>query len=105
MSTSKGNDWTRDREYQALRQFIRLADSSETDSLAQKIADAVENELTPRQRELVRLYYINQMTMYAVASEAGVSVSTVSRTLKRARERLRRFLRYGGRLLLDETED
>jgi hypothetical protein len=29
----------------------------------------------------------------------------VSRTLKRARERLRRYLRYGGRLLFDETED
>jgi DNA-directed RNA polymerase specialized sigma subunit len=73
MSTNKGNDWTRDREYQALRQFIRLADSSETDSLAQKIADAVKHELTPRQRELVRLYYIDQMTMYAIAAETGTA--------------------------------
>lgn len=95
----------RNREYQALRQFIRLIDSSDTDSMAQKVADAVAHELTPRQRELVRLYYIDQATMYAIAEELRLSVSTVSRTLKRARGRLKKYLRYGGRLLLEETED
>ena len=95
----------RDREYQALRQFIRLAHSSDSESMAGKVAEAVENELTPRQRELVKLYYIDQMTMYDIASLTGVSVSTVSRTLKRARERLRKFLRYGGRMLLEKLEE
>jgi len=53
----------------------------------------------------VKLYYIDQMTMYDIASLTGVSVSTVSRTLKRARERLRKFLRYGGRMLLEKLEE
>ena len=105
MNTGNMSRWTRDREYQALRQFIRLTESSDAESMAHKVAEAVATELTPRQRELVRLYYINQMTMYEIASMRGVSVSTVSRTLKRARERLRKFLRYGGRMLLDRIEE
>jgi RNA polymerase sigma factor (sigma-70 family) len=95
----------RDQEYQALRQFIRLTDSSDAESTAYRVAEAVQNELTPRQRELVRLYYISQMTMYDIASLSGVSVSTVSRTLKRARGRLRKFLRYSGRILLEKIEE
>ncbi|NCB51073.1 MAG: sigma-70 family RNA polymerase sigma factor [Clostridia bacterium] len=105
MFTREESQPTRDQEYQALRQFLRLADSSDSESMAQKIAGAVENELTPRQRELVHLYYIDQMTMYDIAIKSGVSVSTVSRTLKRARERLKKFLRYGGRMLLDKIEE
>lgn len=90
--TKEGDSLDRNREYQALRQFIRLIDSSDTDSMAQKVADAVAHELTPRQRELVRLYYIDQATMYAIAEELRLSVSTVSRTLKRARGRLKKYL-------------
>ena len=55
---------------------------------------AREEELTERQREMVGLYYDQGMTMPQIAERLGVSSSTVSRTLRRARDRLYRFLRY-----------
>lgn len=55
---------------------------------------ARERELTRRQREIVALYYDQGMTMPQIAERLGVNRSTVSRTLRRARDRLYRFLRY-----------
>ncbi len=55
---------------------------------------ARERELTERQREMVALYYDQGMTMPQIAERLGVNRSTVSRTLRRARDRLHRFLRY-----------
>lgn len=55
---------------------------------------ARERELTRRQREMVALYYDQGMTMPQIAERLGVNRSTVSRTLRRARDRLYRFLRY-----------
>ena len=43
---------------------------------------------------MVALYYDRGMTMPQIAERLGVSRSTVSRTLRRARDRLYRFLRY-----------
>ena len=55
---------------------------------------AVEEELSPRQRQTVRLYYLEGLTMSETAERLGVTKSTVSRTLARGRARLRRCLRY-----------
>ena len=55
---------------------------------------AREKELTPRQRCMLELYYDQQMSVTEIAHELRVNVSTVSRTLQRARNRLRRYLQY-----------
>lgn len=62
--------------------------------LRRNLRRAREEELTERQREMVGLYYDQGMTMPQIAERLGVSRSTVSRTLRRARARLYRFLRY-----------
>lgn len=62
--------------------------------LRRNLRRAREEELTERQREMVALYYDQGMTMPQIAKRLGVSRSTVSRTLRRARDRLYRFLRY-----------
>ena len=62
--------------------------------LRRNLRRAREEELTERQREMVGLYYDQGMTMPQIAERLGVSRSTVSRTLRRARDRLYRFLRY-----------
>lgn len=56
---------------------------------------AREEELTPRQRELLRLRYEENMTVSEIAAAIGRDKSTVSRTLSRARRRLYKCLRYG----------
>ena len=55
---------------------------------------AREQELTPRQREMVFLYYDRGLKMSQIAQKLGVNRSTVSRTVKRAKQRLYRCLRY-----------
>ena len=94
----------RELEYQALRQFLKAMEGSKT-NLASNLAIALEDELTEKQKQVVQLYYIRQMPMSDIAEEMGVHVSTVSRTLKRARLRLRRCLKYGGQALLDAESD
>ncbi len=63
--------------------------------LRRNLQQARTQELTPRQNEMLTLYYDRQQTMEEIARLLGVRRSTVSRTLQRARERLYRALRYG----------
>ena len=55
---------------------------------------AISNELTPHQQRVLRAVYLENRTETDLARELGVNKSTVSRTLSRARDRLRRCLRY-----------
>ena len=50
--------------------------------------------LTPIQRLYLDEYYKERMTMKQIGEKHGVTVATVSRTLKRARNRLRAVLKY-----------
>lgn len=68
--------------------------SERLERLRRNLRQARERELTPRQRQLLELYYDQGMTIPQIAGELGVNRSTVSRTLRRARERLYRCLRY-----------
>lgn len=54
----------------------------------------IRDELTVLQREVLLAVYYGGKTQAQVAAERGVSRSTVCRTLHRAEQRLRRFLRY-----------
>lgn len=51
-------------------------------------------ELTATQKFYLHLYYQQAMTMREIAARCDITTPTVSRTLKRARERLRRVLQY-----------
>ena len=51
-------------------------------------------ELTSRQAEMLHLYYDLGMSIPQIAREQGVHKSSVSRTLRRGRERLKRYLQY-----------
>lgn len=69
--------------------------AEQMDRLRRNLRQARERELTPRQRQMVALYYDRGLTMAQIAGRLGVNRSTVSRTLRRARDRLYRYLRYG----------
>ena len=49
---------------------------------------AVQQELTPRQREMLRLQYEQELSVTDISRQLGVNKSTVSRCLRRARQRL-----------------
>lgn len=74
--------------------------AGELDQLRKNLARALREDVTPRQRQVLLLYYARGMPMKEIARELGVDRSTVSRTMVRGEERLRRCLRYGGAALL-----
>lgn len=59
-----------------------------------RINRVIAEELTPLQRETIIAYYIQNRKIPEIARDRGVHKSTVSRTLKRAEQKLRRYLRY-----------
>ena len=59
-----------------------------------RVQRVIQEELTPLQRETLILYYFQEMTIPQIALRRGVHKSTVSRTLHRAEDKLRRFLKY-----------
>ncbi len=59
-----------------------------------RVQRVMQEELTPLQRQTLTAYYFQQQTIPQIAAGRGVNKSTVSRTLRRAEEKLRRYLRY-----------
>ncbi len=59
-----------------------------------RVNRVIEEELTELQRQTLVAYYFQQQTIPQIAADREVNKSTVSRTLRRAEEKLRRYLRY-----------
>lgn len=60
----------------------------------QRIRRVIEEELTSVQRAVIIAYYIENKTMEEIALDRAVCRSTVCRTLHRAEDKLRRYLKY-----------
>ena len=60
----------------------------------ERVRRVIQEELTPLQREALLAYYFQQRTITDIAIERGVNKSTICRTLHRAEEKLRRYLKY-----------
>ena len=56
------------------------------------LKQVIQNDLTPRQRELILLYYYNNLNNKQIAERLNLDNSTVSRTLKRARRKIYQLL-------------
>ena len=90
---SRSSEWIGDMTVW-LRENAQTNDD-QLDRLRRNLRRARELELTPRQREMLNMYYDQGMKMSQIARRLHVNPSTVSRTLRRARDRLHRCLRYG----------
>ena len=60
----------------------------------QRVQQVIREELTELQRQTLIAYYFQEQTIPEIAAQRGVNKSTVSRTLRRAEEKLRRFMKY-----------
>lgn len=72
--------------------------------LKRNLIFALQQDVTPRQREYLAMYYLEGRRIEEIAQLKGVNKSTVSRTMKRGRQRLSRCLRYGASNLLEQAE-
>ncbi len=58
------------------------------------LREAIEEELTERQRECVKLYFFDGLREHEIGEMLGVNKSTVSRHIKKAKARLRLCVKY-----------
>ena len=93
----------RETEYLSLRNFAKRLEQP-SGSIAAAIAEVLNGELTPRQRQMMQLYYIEQHSMREIADMLEVNPSTVTRTLQVARTKMKACLQYAGALLASERD-
>jgi RNA polymerase sigma-70 factor (ECF subfamily) len=89
---SRSNEWAGD-----LTVWLRENAEDNSEQLARlhkNLRRAREQELTLRQRQIVELHYEQGLSVTQIAHLLHINPSTVSRTLSRAHERLRRCLQY-----------
>ena len=79
--------------------------SKEISRLKRNLIRALQEDVTPRQRQTLLLYYSDGLNMREIGERLGVDKSTVSRTIKRGERRLRRCLRYGAEAYLKSMRD
>ena len=60
----------------------------------ERVRNVIREELTDIERETLTAYYFQEMSVVEIARERGINKSTASRNLRRAEEKLRRFLKY-----------
>ena len=60
----------------------------------QRILRVMDQELTKKQRAYLYAYYFDEQSISQIARRYGVHRSTVMHTLRRAEDRIRRFLTY-----------
>ena len=73
--------------------------------LRRNLIRALQEDVTPHQRQALLLYYAEGLNMREIGEQLGVDKSTISRTIKRGERRLRRCLRYGAESLLNAEEE
>lgn len=60
----------------------------------QRIRNVIEHELTPLQKQTIIQYYFYHFTIAEIARMRSVHKSGVGRTLRRAEEKLKKYLQY-----------
>ncbi len=106
MDTTRSKPYRRRRlgtEQAVYLGLLSLEDEGQLEQASRCLAQALRQEVTQRQRQMLALYYGRRMTMEEIAQSLGVDRTTVSRTLKRGEARLQRCLRYGSASLLGQA--
>ena len=102
---SKGRPRKTSPEMALYARQLAATNSGEPSRLKRNLLKAIREELTPRQREVLTLYYAGGRSAHEIADLLEVCPSTVFRTLKRAEKRLFRCLCYGAQSYLLGMEE
>lgn len=76
------------------RDCVDFDDEAYRRAVSRAVREVIKNELSARQKQFIVLYYYEGMRMTEIAEETGVNVSTVSRTLARARKNVAKSTKY-----------
>lgn len=79
--------------------------SSQISRLRRNLIRCLREDVTERQRTMLTMYYAQGLNQRQIGEALGVDKSTVSRTIKRGEQRLRRCLRYGAERYLAHLDE
>lgn len=89
-----------------MRQVQQEGDTGEEHGqLIQNLVRCIREDVSPRQRVVLLLYYEKRLSQPEIAARLGVNKSTVCRTIKRGEQRLRQCLRYGAQRYLMSMQE
>ena len=74
-----------------------LYDKSEDDGvrkLKKLLLNVINNELAPRQKEIIVLYYFKRTDIVTISKQLNITPQAVSAAMKRARLRMYRIMKY-----------
>ena len=79
-----------------IRAILETSDDEEIPSqrLRRVLLKVINNELTPRQKEIIMLYYFKGMDTLHIAERLGITPQAVSAAMSRGRLRIYRILQY-----------
>ena len=77
-----------------IRLILGLNDDEDGSRVRRVMLKIINNELTPRQKEIIMLYYFKDVDIVSISKRLGVSPQAVSAVMSRARMRMFRILQY-----------
>lgn len=88
---------------QDLRMSLDTEEEGEMRLMKRALVHSLD-QLPPKQKQYLTCYLVEDLTMIQIAKKYGVDKTTVSRTIKRARVNLWKYLRYPSiRFLNDDS--
>ncbi len=69
-------------------------DEDSVRKLKKLLLKVINNELTPRQKEIIMLYYFREMDIVAISEQLAITPQAVSAVMSRARIRMYRIMKY-----------
>ncbi len=76
-----------------IRAILQCDDDSSI-RLKKILLDIIKFELTPRQKEIITLYYFRDMDIVQIGKKLGITPQAVSAVMARARLRMLRILKF-----------
>ena len=70
------------------------SNESSVSRLKRILLNIINNELTPRQKEIIMLYYFKGLDTVTIARQYGITPQAVSAIMSRARKRMYRIMKY-----------
>lgn len=100
----RGNEFREDMELYMRQLSEENTNRAQLDVLRRNLVRCLREDVTPRQRQVLLLYYGKRMNHREIGRALGVDRSTVSKTIRRGERRLLRCLRYGAESYLKGLE-
>lgn len=89
------NEFFYGNEDENIQKIIENCNSDEKrQRIIKMLLEVIENELTPRQCEMIKEYFFNNKNTVQIAEEQGVSAQAVSARIAAGKRRIYKIMKY-----------